>query len=328
MRKKVIFSGVQPSGNLHLGNYLGAIKNWVSMQENFDTIFCIVDLHAITNPQNPHELRKKTIEVTKLYLALGINPEKSIIFAQSGVSAHSELMWLLGTIVKMSELQKMTQFKDKSNKQNRDGILAGILNYPILMTSDILLYDTSLVPVGQDQTQHIELARTIARRFNKKFEELFFIPKPYIKKEGMRIMGLDDPSKKMSKSAPSSFNRIELTDSPDQIQEKIKRAITDDKNQINYSDDQPGIKNLINIFSCIKNKTPQQIEADYKKTDYKKFKEDLIQSLSEFLAPFQKKFHEISDAEAISILEKGQKQALVRANKKLDLVKKAMGFIN
>ncbi len=269
--KKRIFSGIQPSGNLHLGNYLGAIKNWVELQDKYDPIFCVVDLHAITVPQKPKELRQKTIEVAKTYLAAGIDPEKSTIFVQSRVPEHTELAWILNTITKLPELERMTQFKDKS-QQHTQNINAGLFNYPVLMAADILLYDTNIVPVGEDQVQHIEIARTLARRFNQMFGETFTVPEPYVVKEGMRIMGLDDPTKKMSKSAESASNYISLADDPDTVREKIKKAVTDSEKEIRYSDDKPAIKNLINIYSLLDNIKPKEIEDIYRDKRYSEFK--------------------------------------------------------
>ncbi len=329
--QKTIFSGVQPSGNLHLGNYLGAIRNWVAMQKKYSSIFCIVDLHAITAPQDPKQLKEKIIEVAKIYLAAGIDPEESTIFVQSQIPQHAELMWILNTITKTGELYKMTQFKDKvgasKTKENLLSVDAGLLNYPILMAADILLYDVHLVPVGEDQLQHIELARTLARRFNDRFGETFTVPEPYVLKEGMRIMGLDNPAKKMSKSAPSKYNRIELLDSPDEIREKIRKAVTDSGSAIEYSDEQPAIKNLLNIFSLITNTHPKKIASNFEDQGYKKFKEDLAGSIIEFLSPFQKKYHETSDAEVLMQLKNGKEKLLSIAEKKIKEVKKKVGFI-
>ena len=249
-----IFSGVQPSGNLHIGNYLGAIKNWVKLQDEFESIFCVVDLHAITVPQDPEELRKKTIEIAKIYLAAGIDPEKSTIFVQSQIAEHAELCWILNTIAKISEMERMTQFKDKS--ENKEGVGMGLFDYPVLMAADILLYDTNIVPVGEDQVQHVELARTLARRFNQKFGETFVVPEPKLVKEGARIMGLDDPTKKMSKSASSEYNYISLTDDTETIRRKIKKAVTDSGSEIVYQEDKPALYNLINIYSLFSEKTP------------------------------------------------------------------------
>ncbi|HMN19190.1 MAG TPA: tryptophan--tRNA ligase, partial [Candidatus Moranbacteria bacterium] len=244
--KKRIFSGVQPSGNLHIGNYLGAIKNWVDLQDEYESIFCVVDLHAITVPQDPEKLRRKTLEIAKIYLAAGIDPQKSTIFVQSQVPEHSELMWLLNTVAKMSELEKMTQFKDKSQKEGREGASLGLFAYPVLMAADILLYDTEIVPVGEDQKQHVELARDLAKRFNHRFGETFVVPQAHIRQEGMRIMGLDDPTKKMSKSASSEYNYIALMDDADTIRRKIKKAVTDSGSEISYGEEKPALRNLLN----------------------------------------------------------------------------------
>ncbi len=328
MGKPIIFSGIQPSGNLHLGNYLGAIRNWVALQEKYQSIFCVVDLHAITVPQDPIKLNKKIIEIAKIYLAAGIDSEKSILFVQSEVPAHTELMWLLNTITKTGELYKMTQFKDKTETNKKDqNILAGLLNYPILMAADILLYETDLVPVGDDQRQHIELTRTLARRFNKKFGAVFKVPQAYIKKETARIMGLDNPAKKMSKSALSKYNRIDLLDSAEEIKEKIMKAVTDNASKIEYSEKQPAIKNLLNIFSAVTNKKPQEIARQYEKQGYQKFKEALAERVNDFLTPFQTKFNGISDEEVKEVLEKGKEKLLLQTEEKMKKVKEKMGLV-
>ena len=278
-KKKIIFSGTAPSGNIHIGNYLGAIKQWVEMQNTgeYQNIFCVVDEHAITVPQDPAKLRSKILEVFTLYLALGIDPEKSIIFVQSSVSEHAELNWILSTITPVGELERMTQFKDKSQKQKN--VLAGLLNYPTLMAADILLYKTNLVPVGEDQLQHIELTRTIARKFNSTFGETFAIPEPFINKEGKRIMGLDDPSKKMSKSAENTKNYIALLDSPETIREKIKAAVTDSASEIKYDmENKPAISNLLTIYSLFSRKTITELEKEYDGKNYSVFKNDLAEN--------------------------------------------------
>lgn len=330
MQQKTIFSGIQPSGNLHLGNYLGAIRNWVTLQHDYDSIFCVVDLHAITAPQDPQELKKKILEIAKVYLTAGIDPEKSTIFVQSTISQHCELMWILNTITKTGELFKMTQFKDKAGI--KDGTVtksvdAGLLNYPILMAADIILYDADVVPVGEDQLQHIELARILARRFNDRFGETFKVPEPNIVKEGMRIMSLDDPTKKMSKSAPSKNSRIEILDSPDEIHSKIKKAVTDSGSEIEYSDKKPAIKNLLNIFYLTEGSSPTELAEKYKNKGYKEFKEDLAESIVNYLAPFQKKYHEISDAEVEMILQKGTEKLSKKAQQKMDEVKEKVGLM-
>ncbi|MEK7598343.1 MAG: tryptophan--tRNA ligase [Patescibacteria group bacterium] len=334
---KRIFSGIQPSGNLHLGNYLGAIKNWVKLQNEYDSIFCVVDLHAITVPQDPEELKKKIIEVAKIYLAAGIDPKKSAIFIQSHVPEHAELAWILNTLAKISEMERMTQFKDKSAK-NKEGVGMGLFDYPVLMAADILLYDTQVVPVGEDQLQHIEITRTLAKRFNTRFGETFVIPKAYyMENEGMlarqslgvggRIMGLDDPAKKMSKSAESEYNYIALTDSEEAVRRKIKKAVTDSGTEIKYADDKPALKNLINIYSLLSDKKPQEIEKLYKDKGYSEFKTDLAEVIINFLKPFQEKYNALSDEEVLKILREGAEKVRPLANKKLEEVKNKVGFI-
>lgn len=325
--KKRIFSGVQPSGNLHIGNYLGAIKNWVELQNEFDSIFCVVDLHAITVPQDPESLRKNIIELAKVYLACGIDPKKSAIFIQSHIKEHAELAWILNTIAKMSELDKMTQFKDKTQKGGREGSAVGLYDYPILMAADILLYDTEKVPVGEDQVQHVELTRTLAKRFNSKFGEVFVVPEPILVKEGARIMGLDNPEKKMSKSAGSEYNYIALTDSAEVIRKKIKKAVTDSGSEIKYADDKPALKNLINIYSGFSNKSPKEIEKMYSGKGYVDFKNDLAEVIINALKPIQEKMNSLSDEEVLKILEDGAKKVRPLAQKKMEEVKKKIGFI-
>lgn len=327
MAKQRIFSGIQPSGNLHLGNYLGAIQNWVKLQDEFESIFCVVDLHAITVPQDPAELRRKTIEIAKIYLAAGIDPKKSSIFVQSHIAEHSELAWVLNTITKMSELEKMTQFKDKSQKEGGESASVGLFNYPVLMSADILLYNTEVVPVGEDQLQHIELARDLATRFNKKFGETFIVPKHFIKEEGMRIMGLDDASKKMSKSAKSEYNYIALTDSEEIIRKKIKKAVTDSGSEIIYRDDKPALKNLINIYSLLSDKTTAEIEKMYIGKGYGDFKTDLADVVVNLLKPLQAKIEAISDTEVLTILKAGADKVRPLAQQKIIDVKQKVGFI-
>lgn len=324
--KQRIFSGIQPSGTLHLGNYLGAIKNWVALQEKFESIFCIVDLHAITIPQNSDELRKKTLELAKIYLSSGINTQESTIFVQSHIPEHTELAWILNTITKIPELERMTQFKDKSS-ENKQNINAGLFNYPVLMAADILLYNTNIVPVGEDQLQHVEIARTLAKRFNQQFGETFVVPEPHIVKEGMRIMGLDDPTKKMSKSALSEYNYIALTDTPEKIREKIKKAVTDSGKDIKYSDDKPAIKNLINIYALLDNAKPKDIEESYKGKGYSEFKADLAEVIVDFLKDFQERYNKIDDNEVLKILEAGKEKAKAIAEKKMNEVKEKVGLL-
>ena len=283
------FSGVQPSGIIHIGNYFGAIKNWISLQDQYECVFCIVNNHAITLPRQPKELKENTYKVASIYLAFGIDPKKSIIFVQSEIKEHTELCWILNTITKIPELERMTQFKEKS-KQYKANVNVGLFDYPVLMAADILLYQTNIVPVGQDQKQHVELTRMLAKRFNHIFGETFVIPKALIKKEGGKIMGLDNPLKKMSKSASSPLNYIALDDSPATIKEKIKRAVTDSGKEIKKDPQKPAISNLLNIYSLATNKQIKEIEKEFeeKGRGYKEFKESLSEVLIDFLAPFKK----------------------------------------
>lgn len=326
--KKRIFSGIQPSGVLHIGNYLGAIKNWVELQKEYESIFCIVDLHALTVPQDPKQLKKNTLEAASTYLAAGINPQKSMIFVQSHVPEHAELTWLLNTIAKIPELERMTQFKEKS-KEHHNAINMGLFDYPVLMAADILLYHTSAVPVGDDQRQHVELARTLAQRFNNLYEETFTIPEALIKKEGARVMGLDDPFKKMSKSAANENNYIALSDSPDVIERKIKRAVTDSEKEIQYTIERPGLANLMTIYHCCSGMSFEKIEKKYRGKGYAQFKKDLAEVIIKELKPFQEKKQELAqDPDYLNeILMEGAEKAQVIAHKTLEDVKKKMGLI-
>lgn len=328
--KKTIFSGVQSSGNLHIGNYLGAIKQWAELQNSgeYQNIFCVVDEHAITVPQNPEKLRAKILEVFTLYLALGIDPEKSIIFVQSHVPEHSELNWILSTITPVGELERMTQFKDKSKKQK--SVLAGLLNYPTLMAADILLYKTNLVPVGEDQLQHIELTRMIAKKFNNAFGETFIIPEPMIKKEGKRIMGLDDSSKKMSKSAESANNYIALLDSPDTIRNKIKIAMTDSGSEIKYDEEnKPAVSNLLTVYSLFSGKSVANLEKEYSGKNYSVFKKDLAEVIIEKLSPIREKYNELSaNPDYIKkIIRLGTEKAKTIASQTMKEVRQKIGFL-
>lgn len=407
-----LFSGIQPSGNLHIGNYLGAIHQWVELQNQYEAIFCVVDLHAITVPQDPTELRKKTLEIAKIYLASGIDPAKSTLFIQSQVPAHTELAWILNTITQNGSLTRMTQFKDKTGfdsdkfeaflekigdkkyaeelvkkavdenvnrffptaeqKENitvekaielfyKPGMTVGfdrgvnnikkyfqeiilekfnsaqvgLFDYPVLMAADILLYDTAVVPVGEDQKQHVELTRDLAERFNKRFGETFVVPEPLIQKEGARIMGLDDPTKKMSKSAASEYNFIALMDDADTVRRKIKKAVTDSGSEIVYSDDpssaeagKPALKNLINIYSLLSDERPDEIVRMYKGKGYADFKHDLAEVVVNFLTPFQTRYRAISDEEVLHILAEGREKVKPLAVAKLKEVYERVGLIS
>jgi tryptophanyl-tRNA synthetase len=271
-------------------------------------------------------LRNKTIEIAKIYLASGLDPEKCTLFVQSHVSAHSELMWILNTLARMGDLDKMTQYKDKSEKTGETTSI-GLYDYPVLQAADILLYDTDVVPVGEDQLQHVELTRTLARRFNERFGETFIIPEGKIQKEGARIMGLDDASKKMSKSASSEYNFISLMDDAETVRRKIKKAVTDSGTEITYSDDRPALKNLITIYSLLSEKTPGEIVSMYQGKGYGDFKADLAEVVVNFLTPFQERFARISDEEVKSILEQGAQKAKEQAEKKMKAVREKMGLL-
>ena len=323
-----IFSGIRPTGTLHIGNYLGAIKQWIKFQEKGECLFCIVDLHAITTPFEPEELRKNIIELATSYLAVGLNPKKSILFVQSHVKEHAELAWLLGTITPLGELKRMTQFKEKS-KKHPQYVNAGLLNYPILMAADILLYQTDIVPVGKDQKQHVELTREIARKFNKKFGKVFKIPKPKIPKIGAKIMSLDNPLKKMSKT-DNPKGCIELFASPREIKEKIMKAVTDPGKEIKYDpENKPGISNLLSIFSLLTGKTIKEVEGKFQGRGYKEFKEALAKLLIDKLKLFRERRKKLLVRKNYikQILEKGAERARKIAKLTIQGVRKKMGLV-
>ena len=327
-KKKVIFSGIQPSGNLTLGNYLGAIKNWVALQDEYDCYYCVVDLHAITVKQEPKDLRRRTLEVLAIYIAAGIDPTKNTLFIQSHVPAHSECAWLLNCSTYMGELSRMTQYKDKSKKFG-ESIGVGLFTYPILMASDILLYNADLVPVGQDQKQHLELARDLANRFNSAYSDTFKVPDPYIPKAGAKIMDLQDPTKKMSKSEENANSYILIMDSPEVIRKKISRAVTDSIGVVNYCDEQPGVKNLINIICAIKNTTPEEVVASYEGKGYADLKKDVAEIIIEELAPVQEKANALlNDKKYLeTIYKEGAQKANYASMKMLRKMQKKIGLI-
>ena len=323
---KTIFSGIQPSGNLNIGNYIGAISQWVEMQREYNCIFSVVDYHAMTVKQEPEELRKRIIEITKIYLASGIDPNSSIIFQQSAVSAHTELAWILNCCgARIADLNKMTQFKDKAGK-NQESVSVGLYDYPVLMAADILLYNTDIVPVGDDQKQHVELARDIVTRFNKEFGDVFIIPQAVVKKEGARIMSLLDPTKKMSKSDANQNNCIALLDNPEEAKKKIMRAVTDSGSDVVYDlINKPALSNLLTIYAMLGNRQIKRLERDYSGKGYGDFKKDLAEVVGKFLTDFQEKFNKISDIDVARILEEGRIKAEAIASKKLEEVKKLIG---
>lgn len=328
MDKKVIFSGAQPSGKMTLGNYLGAIQNWTKLQDEYDCFYSVVDLHAITVPQVAKDLRANTISLLAQYLACGLDPEKNTIFIQSHVSAHTELMWILNTMSYMGELSRMTQFKDKSQK-NELNLNAGLFTYPVLMASDILLYQTDLVPVGQDQKQHLELARDLATRFNYKYSNTFKIPEPYIPKEVGRVMSLQEPTKKMSKSDENENAYILLIDDADTIKRKIKRSVTDSLGVISYNDEQAGIKNLLEIYSKLSNKTIEELVSMYEGKGYGVLKEDLSEVIIESLRPIREKYLDLLNNKDYleTVYANGANKAEKVARKTLRKVYKKVGLI-
>ncbi len=323
-----IFSGIRPTGNIHIGNYLGAVKQWISLQEKNECVFCIVDLHAITTPYDSKEMKKNILEAATIYLAAGVNPEKSIIFVQSEVKEHTELAWLLGTITPIGELQRMTQFKEKS-KQHKDYINAGLFNYPVLMAADILLYKGQSVPVGKDQKQHVELARSIAKKFNQKFGKIFPEPEVILPKMGAKIMSLTDPKKKMSKTDdPKSY--ISLFDSPEEIQKKIMASTTDSGKNIIYNvTKKPGISNLLTIYSLLTGEQTKEIEKQFKGKGYGEFKKSLAKVLIDYLEPFRRKQKELQtrDVYVKETLNKGASRAKIIAETTMKEVRSKMGLI-
>lgn len=305
---KRIFSGAQPTGNIHLGNYLGALRNWVALQHEYESFFCIVNLHAITVPQDPKLLATKTRDLARIYIAVGIDPKVSTIFIQSDVPEHSELTWVLNCVVRVSELERMTQYKDKARRQQQE-VNAGLLDYPVLMAADILLYQTDLVPVGHDQKQHLELTRDLAIRFNRDFGETFRIPDAYIPKLGAKIQSLSDPLKKMSKSDEDPNSRIMLMDDADTIRRKFKRAVTDSGTEIRFDETRPGINNLLEIYHLITGKSQSEIEAHFAGKGYGHLKAEVADVTVEFLDPIQRHVREISDEELDRILAQGRERA-------------------
>jgi tryptophanyl-tRNA synthetase len=374
--KKRLFSGAQPTGELHIGNYLGALKNWVALQDDYDSLFCIVNLHAITMPQDPATLRQKTLDLARIYLAAGIDPERSTVFIQSDVKEHAELAWTLSCIARMGELERMTQFKDKAQKGRIDrtrgtdpalwrqllenehfrrafnidepaqpdwGSLAvkmmrslrnaeveragvGLFTYPILMAADILLYQTDLVPVGQDQKQHLELSRDLAERFNRDYGETFVVPEPFIPKAGASIKSLQDPDKKMSKSDENANGSIFLLDDADTITKKIKRAVTDSGTTIEFDETRPAINNLLTIYQLVTDKTADECVAHFAGKGYGHFKTELAEAVVEFLRPFQERVKHYDDETLKDILATGAEKARVIAAETLKTTYRQLGL--
>jgi tryptophanyl-tRNA synthetase len=325
--QKRIFSGVQPTGSIHLGNYLGALRNWVALQREYESFFCIVNLHAITVAQDPKTLAEKTRELTRIYLAVGIDPDISTIFVQSDVPAHAELTWMLNCLTRMSELERMTQFKDKARKQP-ENIGVGLFDYPVLMAADILLYQTDLVPVGEDQRQHLELTRDIAIRFNRDYRKTFRVPEAFIPKVGARIMSLADPTKKMSKSdEESDAGCVMLMDDADAVRRKFKRAVTDSGTEIRFDADRPAINNLLTIYQLLTDEAPEEIEQHFVAKGYAQLKEQLAEVTNNFLKPFQERVRAIDDAKLDDVLARGAERAAAIAESTLSKAKENMGLL-
>jgi tryptophanyl-tRNA synthetase len=326
--KKTVLSGIQPSGIIHLGNYLGAIDQWVKHQDQYNNIFCIVDLHAITVPQNPKQLKHNTYLTAATYLASGIDPKESIVFVQSQVPAHSELSWILTTLTRMGELSRMTQFKHKTGTIKKESIATGLFVYPALMAADILLYQTDLVPVGEDQKQHVELTRDLAQRFNHQFGKTFTIPQPIIRQQGARIMALDDPTKKMSKSASTPNSYIALTDKPEDIRKKIMKAVTDSGKEIKFNPKNKGLYNLLTIYRILSDKSELEIEKHFKDKGYGDFKKELAELIIENITPIQKEITKYMKNTKLldRILEDGRKKADKIAQKNIKTVKEKVGL--
>lgn len=325
---KRVFSGIQPTGKIHLGNYLGAVKNWVDSQDKFENIFCIVNSHAITVTQDPKTLREKTYELAMMLLACGIDPQKSHLFIQSEIDEHGALAWILDCNIAMGEMSRMTQFKDKSQK-NPKNINIGLFNYPALMAADILLYHADLVPVGEDQKQHLELTRNVAQKFNRDFGECFKIPEPLIPKVGARVMGLDDPLVKMSKSANGANHAIFLTDTPDDIMRKFKKATTDSQASIKFDENRAGVYNLLNIYEIFTKKSRQEIEENFEARGYGDLKKEVAEVVIEALKPMQKRYQELQQDKQyiISVLNEGRDRAKSIASKTYQHAKELVGLV-
>lgn len=323
---KRIFSGAQPTGEIHLGNYLGALRNWIELQREYDSFYCIVDLHAITQPQNPQLLQTKVRELARLYIASGIDPQRATIFVQSDVPEHAELTWILNCSTRIGELERMTQFKEKGRSKERGETGVGLLDYPVLMAADILLYQTDLVPVGSDQQQHLELTRDLATRFNRDFGEVFRIPNPFIPKAGARIMSLADPTRKMSKSDENLAGTIFLLDDAATVERKFKRAVTDSGTEITFDDARPGVTNLLTIHSILTGKSQSETEANFAGKGYGQLKSEVADTTNAFLRPLQERIGSITDAELQRILRDGAERARNVAGETLDKVKTLTGL--
>jgi tryptophanyl-tRNA synthetase len=329
-KKQRVYSGIQPSGVLTLGNYIGAIRNWDTMQDEYHCIYCVVDMHAITVRQDAAQLRARTIETYALLLACGIDPSRSVLYVQSHVPAHAQLAWLLNCYAYVGELSRMTQYKEKSVK-HADNVNAGLFDYPVLMAADILLYQTDLVPIGADQKQHLELSRDLAERFNALYGNTFIVPEPYIPKVGARVMSLQDPLSKMSKSDDNENAYVSLTDSPEVIMRKFKRAVTDSdtENAVRVAKQKPGVSNLIGIYAALGGKTPEAVEAEFAGKGYGAFKPAVAECVIEALRPIQQKYHELltDKAQLLAMMKQGADAAEEIACRTLEKVYRKVGFV-
>ncbi|MFQ5859474.1 MAG: tryptophan--tRNA ligase [Anaerolineae bacterium] len=327
--KKIVFSGIQPSGNLHLGNYLGAIKRWVADQDRYDSIFCVVDMHAITLPQDPGVLRANIRELMGLLVACGIDPERSVLFVQSHVTAHAELAWILNCVTPVGWLERMTQYKEKAAKQ--DSVGTGLLDYPVLQAADILLYQAHLVPVGEDQRQHVELTRDIAGRFNYLYGETFVLPEALIATTGAKIMGLDDPTSKMSKSDEKRYHAIGILDEPDEIRAAVRRAVTDSGREIIFSDnpEKAGVHNLLTIYQLLSGQSEEEIEDHFSGKGYGNLKREVAEIVIEALRPIQRRYQELAEDPATidDLMRAGAEEAGRRSAPTLRTVKERVGFL-
>ena len=324
MARKTVFSGLQPTGNIHIGNYLGALRNWVALQEEYACIYCVVDLHAITVPQDPAALHAERHKAAKVLLAAGVDPARSLLYYQSQVPAHTELAWILSTITSTGQLNRMTQFKEKADKA---GSNLGLYSYPVLMAADILLFRAHAVPVGEDQKQHLELTRDLAERFNARFGDEFPLPEPIIPKTGARVMSLQDPTAKMSKSDPDDASRILILDDPDTIRRRIKRAVTDSGGDVRYDwEEKPGISNLIEMHSLFSGTPIARIEAEYGAGGYGRFKEAVAEAVITGLAPVRDTFYSLDDREVDRLMEEGAAEARRRAEPFLEAVRRRVGL--
>lgn len=327
--KKIILSGMQPSGILTLGHLTGALNNWATLQDEYDAYYMVADLHSITVRQVPAELRKRTLDTAAMFIAAGVNPEKSVLFVQSHIPEHSQLAWVLNTFTGMGECSRMTQFKDKS-AQHSENVNVGLFTYPVLMAADILLYQADLVPVGEDQKQHLELSRNLAQRFNHNYSDTFAVPEPYITKLGARIMSLQDPTRKMSKSDPNEKANIFLDDAPEVVKSKIKRAVTDSGTEIKYDESRPGIANLMSIYSIATGKDYATVEIEFAGAGYGDFKAAVAEATAEYLSPIRDKYLEVRKNEKMlkEVLTYGAEKASVQARKTLRKVYKKVGFVS